>query len=44
MNNQEVVAVLQECKRMLDVLASEVSKPSEEEKNDYQRCGGEDLM
>lgn len=39
MNNQEVVAVLQECKRMLDVLASEVSKPSEEEKNDYQRCG-----
>ncbi|KAG9480229.1 hypothetical protein GDO78_011970, partial [Eleutherodactylus coqui] len=38
MNNQEVVAVLQECKKMLQVLASEVSEPSEEEKNDYQRC------
>ncbi|CAN2388899.1 alpha-protein kinase 1 [Pristimantis euphronides] len=38
MNNQEVVAVLQECKQMLQVLASEVSEPSEEEKNDYQRC------
>ncbi|XP_075056603.1 alpha-protein kinase 1 isoform X2 [Mixophyes fleayi] len=38
MNNQEVVAVLQECKRMLDVLALEVLEPSEQEKNDYQRC------
>ncbi|XP_075716640.1 alpha-protein kinase 1 [Rhinoderma darwinii] len=38
MNNQEVVAVLQECKQMLQDLASEVSEPSEEEKNDYQRC------
>ncbi|KAM4710585.1 alpha-protein kinase 1 isoform 1-T3 [Discoglossus pictus] len=38
MNNQEVVAVLQECKRMLDALASEVSELSEEEKNDHQRC------
>ncbi|XP_066429943.1 alpha-protein kinase 1 isoform X4 [Eleutherodactylus coqui] len=38
MNNQEVVAVLQECKKMLQVLASEVSEPSEEEKNDYQQC------
>ncbi|KAM4807719.1 alpha-protein kinase 1 [Rhinophrynus dorsalis] len=37
MNNQEVVAVLQECKQMLDSLASEVSDLSEEEKNDYQR-------
>lgn len=38
MNNQEVVAVLQECKQMLQVLASEVSEPSAEEKNDYQQC------
>ncbi|XP_073496727.1 alpha-protein kinase 1 [Phyllobates terribilis] len=38
MNNQEVVAVLQECKQMLQVLTSEVSEPSEEEKNDYQQC------
>ncbi|XP_068137412.1 alpha-protein kinase 1 [Hyperolius riggenbachi] len=38
MNNQEVVPVLQECKQMLDVLASEVSEPSEQEKNDYQQC------
>ncbi|KAM3937435.1 alpha-protein kinase 1 [Leptodactylus fuscus] len=38
MNNQEVVAVLQECKQMLQALASEVSEPTEEEKNDYQQC------
>uniref|UniRef100_A0A8C5LYP3 Alpha kinase 1 n=1 Tax=Leptobrachium leishanense TaxID=445787 RepID=A0A8C5LYP3_9ANUR len=38
MNNQEVVAVLEECKQKLESLASEVSKPSEEEKNDHQRC------
>ncbi|KAM4051622.1 alpha-protein kinase 1 isoform 1-T2 [Anomaloglossus baeobatrachus] len=38
MNNQEVVALLQECKQMLQVLTSEVSEPSEEEKNDYQQC------
>ncbi|MEE6461775.1 hypothetical protein FKM82_001401 [Ascaphus truei] len=38
MNNQEVGALLQECKRALDALALEMSEPSEEEKNDYQRC------
>ncbi|XP_077135021.1 alpha-protein kinase 1 [Ranitomeya variabilis] len=38
MNNQEVVAMLQECKQMLQVLTSEVSEPSEGEKNDYQQC------
>ncbi|XP_056420793.1 alpha-protein kinase 1 isoform X3 [Hyla sarda] len=38
MNNQEVVAVLQECKQMLQDLASEVSEQSEEKKNDYQQC------
>ncbi|KAG8592930.1 hypothetical protein GDO81_000676 [Engystomops pustulosus] len=38
MNNQEVVVMLQECKQMLQVLASEVSEPTEEKKNDYQRC------
>uniref|UniRef100_A0A6I8QX94 Alpha kinase 1 n=1 Tax=Xenopus tropicalis TaxID=8364 RepID=A0A6I8QX94_XENTR len=38
MNNQEIVTVLQECKQMLDAFALEVSEPSEEEKNDYQRC------
>ncbi|OCT99872.1 alpha-protein kinase 1 [Xenopus laevis] len=38
MNNQEIVTVLQECKQMLHAFASEVSEPSEEEKNDYQRC------
>ncbi|XP_063776201.1 alpha-protein kinase 1 isoform X3 [Pseudophryne corroboree] len=38
MSNQDFEAVLQACKRMLDVLASEVFEPSEEEKNDYQRC------
>ncbi|XP_040274288.1 alpha-protein kinase 1 isoform X1 [Bufo bufo] len=38
MNNQEVVAMLQECRQMLQVLVSEVSEPSEEGKNDFQRC------
>ncbi|XP_053317426.1 alpha-protein kinase 1 [Spea bombifrons] len=38
MNNQEVVALLDECKQKIVALASEVSQPSEEEKNDYQRC------
>ncbi|KAM8939433.1 alpha-protein kinase 1 [Pelodytes ibericus] len=38
MNNQEVVALLEQCKQKLESLASEVSEPSEEEKNDYQQC------
>ncbi|KAM9329520.1 alpha-protein kinase 1 [Gastrophryne carolinensis] len=38
MNNQEVVAVLEECKQMLDGLLSEVTASSEEEKNDYLQC------
>ncbi|XP_078398976.1 alpha-protein kinase 1 [Cetorhinus maximus] len=35
MNNQEVVALLQECKRTLDAPPSE---PSEEDKTEYQQC------
>ncbi|XP_053559530.1 alpha-protein kinase 1 [Bombina bombina] len=38
MNSQEIVALLQECKRMLDALASGVSELSEEEKNSHQQC------
>ncbi|XP_078069777.1 alpha-protein kinase 1 [Mustelus asterias] len=35
MNNQEVVALLQECKRTLDAPPSE---PSEEDKTEYRQC------
>ncbi|XP_069487081.1 alpha-protein kinase 1 [Ambystoma mexicanum] len=43
MNNQDVVAFLEECRRALDVLPSKVSLgTSEEDQAEYQRC--EDLL
>lgn len=40
MNNQDFVAILEECKRALSLLPSEAPDPSEEEQAEYKRLEG----